>query len=526
VSPIAVDPRNGGQHIVVPEPARRRRPVRPGHGRRYAVAPVVLAALLLAGSPGAATAGTTADPDAATATATPTPDRASATTSPTGDEASPSPTTQAEARPKIRGLAAPLGQVADGLLPARDSVSAAVSDELASEWLGPDDRRAVTIRDVVTGEHLADRNADLLVTPASTTKILSAAAVVEGLPPEHTFTTRVVAGATAQEVVLVAGGDMLLAREGGDPEAVAGRLGAGDLAAATARSLEAQGVTGPVTVRLDLDHVAGPDVLDSWTQFWVDEGYTGRVVQLALAEDVALPQLPSPADPPQEVARAFRDALEAAGVEVAGDAEADVEVVSATEGAAELASGESAPVRDVLALALATSDNALVEQLARQAAAAQGVPTDRASVTSWIVSTVQEAYGVDLAGVEVADASGLSDGTRVPVSAIADVLVAGGDGRHPALQAVLAAGGLPIAGYTGTLATRFHLPVHAAAVGNARAKTGSLPNVTSLAGTVVTADGRLLVYAMTADRIGEDGAVLEARSSLDEVVAQLARCGC
>ena len=269
--------------------------------------------------------------------------------------------------------------------------------------------------------------------------------------------------------------------------------------------------------------------------------------------------MPSPRDPQQEVARAFVAALEERGVRVAdtGGEEAgspgwDAEVVTTgaggvgaegggtagpgdaasttappdAGGSEVLASVESAPVRDVLALALATSDNAMVEQLARQAAVAVGRSADQASVTDWITETVESDYGIDMTGLKLADASGLSGGTLLTVDAVAQVLVDGADGSHPALQSVLAAGGLPIAGYTGTLHDRFHLPVHAAAVGNARAKTGSLPNVTSLAGTVVTADGRLLVYAMTADDIGEDGAVLEARSSLDEVVAQLARCGC
>ena len=494
-----------------------REPVRGRLARpfRYAVAPVALSALLLAGAPGAVATSAVSE-DAAAATAGP------------GDDASATatPTSQADARPKIRGLVSPLGQVADGLRPSAASVTEAVSDELASDWLGPADRRAVEIRDALTGEVLVERNADLRVTPASTSKLLAAAAIVTGLPPETTFTTRVVTGATPQEVVVVAGGDMLLARGKGDPEAVAGRVGIADLASRTARTLQEQGVTGPVTVQLDLDHVAGPDVLDSWTDFWVSEGYTGRVVQLGMAEDVAVPQVPSPANPPQEVARAFRAALEDRGVEVAGGAKDDAEVVSAPPDAAELASGTSAPLRDVLALALATSDNAMVEQLARQAAAAQGRPVDRRSVTAWILETLGTGYAIDTTDLRLADASGLSDGTRVPVVAVAEVLVAGADGSHPALQSVLAAGGLPIAGLTGTLEDRFHLPVHAAAVGNARAKTGSLPNVTSLAGTVVTEDGRLLVYAMTADRIGEDGAVLEARSSLDEVVAQLARCGC
>ncbi|WP_158288588.1 D-alanyl-D-alanine carboxypeptidase [Ornithinimicrobium flavum] len=189
---------------------------------------------------------------------------------------------------------------------------------------------------------------------------------------------------------------------------------------------------------------------------------------------------------------------------------------------------ESAAVATSLALALATSDNAMIEQLARQAAAAAGESPEQESVTAWITRTLVERYGVDLTGMRIVDGSGLSDGTRLSMAAVASVLVAGSDGSHPALQEVLAAGGLPIAGYTGTLGNglRFHLPVHAQAVGNARAKTGTLPWVTSLAGSVVTADGRLLVYAVGADRIGEDAAALEAASMLDEIVAQLARCGC
>jgi D-alanyl-D-alanine carboxypeptidase/D-alanyl-D-alanine-endopeptidase (penicillin-binding protein 4) len=211
------------------------------------------------------------------------------------------------------------------------------------------------------------------------------------------------------------------------------------------------------------------------------------------------------------------------GTGSAGDAGAATQGAGVAE---ELGVVRSAPVRDVLALALATSDNAMVEQLSRQAAVAAGRSGDQQDVTAWVQETLVSTYGVDLTGVELADTSGLSDGTRLPARVVADLLVMGADGSHPDLQEVLAAGGLPIAGYTGTLATRFHLPVHGPAIGTARAKTGSLPGVTSLAGTVVTADGRLLVYALGADRIGRDGAVLEARSVLDEMVAELARCGC
>lgn len=477
------------------------------------------------------------------------------------------PTSPADVRPRTDTPVRPLGQVAQGTPPDPAALMAQVDDELGSEWLGPDNRRALAVRDALTGESLADVNSDRLMTPASTTKLLAAAAIVTGLDAEERFTTRVVAGAEPGQVVIVAGGDMLLADGAGDPEAVAGHAGIADLAAQTATALragggadaaaattapgDAAGATdapsdaqsgapseaqsdapsdGPVTVALDLSHVAGPHAMPTWSQHWVDEGWTGRIVQLGRSSDRARPFNPSPEQPEQQVARVFRAALAAEGVEVVGadDEDATAAEVTAPEGAAELASVESAAVRDVLALALATSDNAMVEQLARQAAVAAGQGADQASVTDWITRTMTQDYGIDMTGMRVVDASGLSDGTRLSASAVVSVLVAGADGSRPALQEVLAAGGLPIAGYTGTLGNgmRFHLPVHADAVGNARAKTGTLPGVTSLAGTVVTADGRLLAFAVGADRIGENAAALEAASMLDEIVAELARCGC
>ncbi|WP_033418949.1 D-alanyl-D-alanine carboxypeptidase/D-alanyl-D-alanine-endopeptidase [Serinicoccus marinus] len=497
-----------------PRPAPRRAP-------RYALAATAVVALL-AGAATPSVAGTSETADEATST----------TGAPTADDASSTsdaPAGPAEVRPQVAAAASPVAAVSAAPVPDRATVSLRIGDELGSTWLGGTNRRAVAIRDALTGESLADRNADRLVTPASTTKLLSAAAIVTGLDGEHTFTTRVVAGAEPDEVVVVAGGDMLLADGAGNPEAVAGHAGIGDLAAQTAAALQEDGgPEGTVRVRLDLSYVAGPHAMPTWSEHWIREGWSGRIVQLGRSGDRALPFNPSPASPEQEVARVFREALAKEGIEVvgAGDEDAQAQEVEAVEDATELASVESAAARDVLALALATSDNAMVEQLARQAAVADGGSAEQEAVTAWIRQAVSEDYGLELDGVRIADASGLSDGTQIPVGVVADVLVAGADGSHPALQDVLAAGGLPIAGYTGTLATRFHLDRHDPAVGTARAKTGTLPGVSSLAGTVVSRDGRLLVYALTADDLDEGTAAIEAASVLDEVVAELARCGC
>ena len=46
---------------------------------------------------------------------------------------------------------------------------------------------------------------------------------------------------------------------------------------------------------------------------------------------------------------------------------------------------------------------------------AAGRTADQEAVTAWVAAAVEETYGVDLEGVRIADTSGLSDGTRIPV---------------------------------------------------------------------------------------------------------------
>lgn len=423
---------------------------------------------------------------------------------------------QAALRPQVQPVPpSVLTPVSEGQPVDPASVRERLSDELEDRWLGP--RTSLVVRDALTGETVLQRAPDRPVTPASLTKLLTAAAVATSLPLQDGFPTRAVAG-EGNEVFLVAGGDTLLARGEGDPEAVAGRAGLADLAGQVARELGKD--AGPVRVRVDVTYAGGPPRARGWTDFWLDQGYTGPITMLGLAEDRAFPGHPAPENPTRAAAEAFAEALREAGVRVA---DRPVERGRAPEGGRELGAVESAPARDVLALALTDSDNALVEQLARQAAVAAGAGAQPADVAAWVEEQVA-ALGIDTADVSLQDTSGLADGTRIPVRVIGDVLVAAASGQHPDLQAVT--GGLPIAGYTGTLWDRFHLDVHDPAVGVARAKTGSLPGVTALGGLVTTSDGRLLVFTVVADRIGRDGAALEARSVLDEIVAELARCGC
>jgi D-alanyl-D-alanine carboxypeptidase/D-alanyl-D-alanine-endopeptidase (penicillin-binding protein 4) len=60
-----------------------------------------------------------------------------------------------------------------------------------------------------------------------------------------------------------------------------------------------------------------------------------------------------------------------------------------------------------------------------------------------------------------------------------------------------------------------------------RAKTGTLTGVSALAGLVHDADGRLIVFALIADRVpGGEAGTAGSEAALDRVAAALAGCGC
>ncbi|MGK5695953.1 D-alanyl-D-alanine carboxypeptidase, partial [Streptomyces sp. URMC 128] len=79
--------------------------------------------------------------------------------------------------------------------------------------------------------------------------------------------------------------------------------------------------------------------------------------------------------------------------------------------------------------------------------------------------------------------------------------------------------GLPVAGFTGTLTTRYT----DGAGGVVRAKTGTLTGVNTLAGTVVDRDGRLLAFSFMANDTNDPAA---AQTALDRAATTLAACGC
>jgi D-alanyl-D-alanine carboxypeptidase/D-alanyl-D-alanine-endopeptidase (penicillin-binding protein 4) len=451
-------------------------------------------------------------------TLAPVPTTAGMPSAPAPTGASPSvPVTEVPIPAVATSPAAPLLVARVGApMPTRAGLASALAAALADPGLGPS--VALTVRDARTGAHLLDISAQVPRIPASTAKLLTAAAVMSTLDPARTFLTRAVRGAGVNDVILVAGGDTLLSPGRGDPSAVAGRAGLADLAGQTAAALKLHGLT---SVRLHIDdrYASGPSYAPGWIAADINAGLTGPVAMLGLCTQRPAPGRAAPTDPALSTAKAFGAALAADGITVA----TVIDRAASPEGSPDLGVVRSAPLADVMALALDDSDDALTESLARQGAVQAGRPTSFAAVSAWVKQTVA-AKGVATDGVTLVDTSGLSVGTLMPVRVLGDVLSLAAGGQDPALQDVVSQ--LPVAGLTGTLTHRFLKGSTLAAAGIVRAKTGTLTGVSSLAGTVVDKDGRLLTFAILADRVAPGVGTLSARAALDRFVATLAACGC
>lgn len=401
-----------------------------------------------------------------------------------------------------------------GPAPTREGTAAAIGALLADPSLGGG--AGAVVRDITSGEVLVSTDAERPRTIASTQKILSALAITDVLDAESTMKTTVVAGAPG-EVVLVAGGDTLLATGPGDPTAVVGRAGLGDLAAQVAAAAPA----GPLTVRLDASYAAGPPIPSSWNPADVSAGYTRRVTMIGLADNRPQHGLVPRQESVDDSLEAFVAALVAHGRE----ATASPPGPAPAKDAKVLGSITSAPIAEVLGHGMDESDNAILENLSRQAIVASGgtVPAD-GNTGPFVLAGLAKA-GIDTSGTTIHDASGLGPGQLVPLTTVDHVLATGLGGKHPGMRRVLAE--LPTSGLTGTLATRFNQPDTAAVAGVPRAKTGTLRGISALAGLTTDADGRLLSFVVVADHVPESyEGTLAARATLDRFAAALTRCGC
>jgi D-alanyl-D-alanine carboxypeptidase/D-alanyl-D-alanine-endopeptidase (penicillin-binding protein 4) len=405
----------------------------------------------------------------------------------------------------LAGLSSTTGAVSTSKTPPGGQALADVLEPLLNApALGGTHTAAVV--DMSTGKQLYGSGTGQALTPASTTKIATAVAALSALGADHRLTTRVALEPDTGELILVGGGDPTLTARpefGGDWASL--RVLADDTAAA----LKKRGID-KITLSYDNTLYAGPALhrvgvnenLAPVSALSVDEGRTDKSVS-GPATRVG--------DPAADAAGKFAGFLKAAGVKTTAPGPS-----KATGRSETLATVSSPPLSSLVERMLTNSDNDIAEALARQTALASGRAASFDGGAKAITAQLTR-LGLPMSGASFHDGSGLDRNDRLTANLLTGLLVKAADPARPGLRPVLT--GLPVAGFTGTLATRYT----DGAAGVVRAKTGTLTGVNTLAGTVVDADGHLLAFAFLASGTTDP---LGAQAALDKTATALAGCGC
>jgi serine-type D-Ala-D-Ala carboxypeptidase/endopeptidase (penicillin-binding protein 4) len=367
------------------------------------------------------------------------------------------------------------------------------------------------------------------MTPASTTKLATALAALAVLGGDHTFSTRVVRGASADSIILVGGGDPTLAVRPFPAGSYPQPATLSSLAASTARALLGQGHRS-VSLGYDTSLYTGPGLAPGWPDSYISAGDVtdivplevdqGRLTAAGQPEDSDDPYnlQPRATDPAAMAAGSFAALLGADGIHVTGTPQPQ----TGPAGAAQIASVASLPLSAMVAQMLQESNNVIAENLARQVALATGQP---ASFSGAAQAVTRELGRLGISGgIHLVDGSGLSPDDAIAPGTLVKVLELAV--ARPSLRPLLA--GLPVAGFSGTLSAGQSVfsGIGAAALGSVRAKTGNLGTVATLAGLVYDKSGSVLVFAIMADQIPTSGQLTDAASAIDSAAEALAGCGC
>ncbi len=394
-----------------------------------------------------------------------------------------------------------------GALPSRADVEQRLNTLDITELIEGADalQLAYDVVDTETGEVVASRDASSLLIPASNTKLLSVTAVMHAMDRQARFPTRVVQP-NDRSIVLVGGGDPMLTTEptSGYPR----QASLQELATSTAAALQEAGITS-VSLGFDASWFSDP----GWNESW-PANYRDQVTQVSAlwVDEGREPTGGRSRTPALSAATAFAAQMTAAGITVTG------EPVAAPAAGEEIARVESPPLHVLAEQMMLRSNNSFAEVLGLQLAGATGHPTTFAGSVAAIEEQLRE-LSLWTEGAVLRDASGLSRSNLVSAEMLARTVRRAVD--DPSLSLIL--DGLPVAGVTGTLASRFSDDISRPARGVAKAKTGTLTRVSSLAGTTITADGRHLSYAFLTNGSSDGWA---ARVWADQGVGVITSCGC
>ncbi|MDH4168128.1 MAG: D-alanyl-D-alanine carboxypeptidase [Acidimicrobiia bacterium] len=385
--------------------------------------------------------------------------------------------------------------------PQADAALAGLLDDIVAR--SPDGSCLVVRRG---GTEVYAHNGDRWVVPASTQKLLTSAAALETLGEDHHFTTEVrvttpigADGILVGDLWLIGGGDPALdtptylarfpnARPATDLEQLAD-----DVVAAGLTEIQG-GVVGDES-RYDTARSVG-----SWTEGIAAANRAGPLSALMVNDGFESFPLDTPdnlsarpaEDPAVHGAAVFDDLLEARGVRITeGSGSGPVPATATT-----VATVDSPALAEVLLQMNTDSDNTTAELLLKELAVADDV---LGSTTGGAAVVVDALTDIGLPTVVVADGSGLSRNNITTCATLTGVL------DHYGPESPLATS-LAVGGETGTLAGRF---LDDAIRGRISAKSGSLDDVSALAGLARSHSDETLTFAFVVNGPLLDAAAIE-----------------
>ena len=338
------------------------------------------------------------------------------------------------------------------------------------------------------------RNADLSLAPASNEKLPVTFAALKQLGLSYRFKTEVLGRGTQDGAVWH--GDLFL-KGFGDPTLTSARLGR------LAQAIASAGITR-VDGRLygDEGWFDAKRAAPGWKRGYLN--YECPPLS-ALVVDRAIYDGHTAVKPALAAIGTFRRLLRGYGVTTG-----PVGLGRTPDTATVLATSESATLRNLIAVMDRDSDNFRAEMLLKELGAEAGTGGTSASGAAVVRRVLAEA-GVPLAGVVIADGSGLSLLDRLTATAIARILTTAWS--DPALRGPLWAA-LPAAGEQGTLEHRLKDPP---ALGVVHAKTGTTNEASALSGYVRDR------FAFVVVQNGAPVAATAARKAQDRFATALAR---
>ena len=395
-------------------------------------------------------------------------------------------------------------------VPTTGGMTAALAAAAANPNLGTLSGR---ITDALTGAQIWEQRATMPMQPASTNKMLTAAAALLTLDRTARVTTTVQAADQVRMpgvVVLVGGGDPTLsAAPPGTETWYRGAARISDLADQVRKS----GVTA-TAVQVDTSLFSGPDMAPGWDPDDIAGGDISPIQSVMLDAGRIQPTTEESRRSPTPALDAGRALAFALGVDPA-----KVTFAPGPAGGRQLASVQSAPLMERLTQMMNASDNVMAETIGREVARATGRPSSFAGSVDAVTSKLA-ASTIDMTGASLVDSSGLSVANLLTATTLDGVVNAAAGPDQPVLRPLLDM--LPVAGGSGTLSDRFYSsdPKKSSA-GWLRAKTGSLTKTNALAGIVTDVSGRVLSFAFISNNAG-----MEGRTRLDALVGILRTCGC